>query len=452
MKSISTIKNHLITLWILLLSIPVMAQDANPDLTLKECLQIGLEKNHAMVTANLEQTRAQFRKREADSEFFPQIEGYGTYDDYLSKPVTNIPGEIFGQSGTLETSLESQHNMAVGLKATQLLYDRSASTSRRLAKKMEEVSAANLQKTAGDVIYGVTVRYFQVQLIANRRRIVRENMERLHRLLGITEVRHQAGIIRTVDVKRVKADRENMATKLGQIDTRYAREVALLKYDIGMKQQRRIRLVDPLKQPLPGVDLSAMVFNNKRPELQLLEKQKELSLLNLEMTRSEYFPTFSFYARHYYQAESDSLDFFDPDTDRWKDVSVVGLTFSIPLFNGFRTDARTNQASIDYVLASSDYADMQRYYGVEYENAVKQYHSSKDAETRQYRNAQLAETIYDQMLLHYQQGIASLSDLLEAENSLGNANLALFDAMLQLRLAELEILKTTGELESILTS
>lgn len=439
-----------ITPFLLIFAVPVMAGEADTGLTLKQCLEIGLKKSHSIVRANLEQTRARYQKQEAASRFYPQIEGYSTYDNYLAKPVTKIPGEIFGQSGTMEISMTSEHNMAVGVKATQLLYNRTASTSVDLSEKAQEVSAVNLEKTAGDVIYEIAARYFRIQAVARHQAVVRENMARYDRLLSLARAQHDMGVIGTVDVQRIRANRENLATELRRIDIRYAQQLELLKYAIGIEKEKQIDLIDVLDRPLWSGDLPDVADNTGRPELQLLAKQREMALLNKELARSGNYPTLSLYAQYYYLAESDSTDFLGSDTDAWNDVSAIGLRFSIPLFDGFGKRSKIDQANADYILATHNYDYMRRYYGVEYENAVKQYTSNKNSERRQYENVQLAKAIYDQMLLHYQQGIAPLSDLLKVENSLNEANLDLFDTILQLRLSELDILKSSGTLKSIL--
>ena len=125
------------------------------------------------------------------------------------------------------------------------------------------------------------------------------------------------------------------------------------------------------------------------------------------------------------------------------------LTLNVPIFDGFEKSAKVNEAKVDYLKASSDYQFMKRYFDLEYKDAVGKYNTSGNAVKRQRDNTALADNVYEQTLLQYRQGTATLSDLLGAENSLSNSELSLMNATLQLRNAELDLKKASGTLLSI---
>ena len=65
---------------------------------------------------------------------------------------------------------------------------------------------------------------------------------------------------------------------------------------------------------------------------------------NISIERANYFPTITLVGAYQWQTQDNTFGF---DNYRWAKVFNVGLQFSYPLFDGFRTSARTDEAEID---------------------------------------------------------------------------------------------------------
>jgi outer membrane protein len=87
---------------------------------------------------------------------------------------------------------------------------------------------------------------------------------------------------------------------------------------------------------------SAALENN--PTLQQLTLQESILRKNIDIERADYFPTLSLFGTYQWQTQDNSFQFKDYN---WAQSFVVGLQVSYSVFNGFRTSARTEQASID---------------------------------------------------------------------------------------------------------
>ena len=71
--------------------------------------------------------------------------------------------------------------------------------------------------------------------------------------------------------------------------------------------------------------------------------------------------------------------------------------------------------------------------------------SMKTVQTAQ-EQIEMAQNIYDQMLLQQKQGVASITDVLLADNALREAQQSYLSAIIDLLKADLELKKTTGNL------
>jgi outer membrane efflux protein len=84
-----------------------------------------------------------------------------------------------------------------------------------------------------------------------------------------------------------------------------------------------------------------------------------------------------------------------------------------------------------------------------YENAHSQLTNNLLTIDSQKENVKLAEEVLLNTQNNYQQGLASLTDLLEAERSLSDAKNNYTNALLDYKLAEIQLLKSQGKLETM---
>ena len=134
----------------------------------------------------------------------------------------------------------------------------------------------------------------------------------------------------------------------------------------------------------------------------------------------------------------------------WSDFSAIALNLNIPIFTGFGTRARVRMAQIDIEKNKVDKDDTKLALDLAYENARTQIENSIITISNQKENVALAQEVLDNTQNNYQQGLASLTDLLDAENSLIQSQNSYSSALLDYKLAEIQLTKSRGELKTLL--
>lgn len=86
----------------------------------------------------------------------------------------------------------------------------------------------------------------------------------------------------------------------------------------------------------------------------------------------------------------------------------------------------------------------------QFENAKLQVQNNLSTIKAQKENVDLANEVYNSTQNNYNLGLANLTDLLDAETSLVSAQNNYNEALLQYKLAELDIVKSNGNLKSLL--
>ena len=134
----------------------------------------------------------------------------------------------------------------------------------------------------------------------------------------------------------------------------------------------------------------------------------------------------------------------------WADYSAITLGVNIPIFNGFATKARVEMAQIELDKLDVNLKDTKLGLDLAYQNAKSQIENSLLALENQKANVSLAETVTTNTKNNYQYGLATLTELLEAENALVEAKNNYSNAILEYKIAEIQYYKAKGELKTYL--
>ena len=122
----------------------------------------------------------------------------------------------------------------------------------------------------------------------------------------------------------------------------------------------------------------------------------------------------------------------------------------MPIFSGFGNRARIRQADVEIRKIQEDLRDKELSLNLAFENAKTQLRNSFISLQNQQRDIDLAQEVFENTQNNYNQGLASLTDLLDAENALTTSRNNLAAALLDYRLAEVQVIKSQGKLKSLL--
>ena len=421
------------------------AQNSINFLSLKQSCQMGIEKNVNVQNAGLEQQKTHYQLNESQSKLFPQIEGYSNFSYYYAIPKMVLPGEIFGQTGLIPVEIGTKYDWSSGFKASQVLYNQSYFSSLKLAKRMETITDLTLQQKKEEVVYQVSQIYYLCETTIKQVAQLKITMQNTDRLLEIAKLQNDNGVIRKVDYSRVLVNKSNLQTQIDNLDQLYWQQLGLLKYLIGLEANAKVELSDSLSFSLSQTSPEVPDFSN-RTELKLLDKQMGIASLTRKINRQSYLPTLTGLSQYYFQGQRNEFDFLKGGNDRFFKVGFVGLSLRVPIFDGFEKHSKVRQNDIELLQLQNTRKNTSDYFTKEFSDATRQYNNSLKALVRQKENIKVAEESYSISLQEYRQQVESLSDLMLSENSLTEARLSYFNALMQLKNAELDVKKAKGEL------
>ena len=442
----------IITSALLCLSFVSFAQQK--ELTLKEAIRYALENKADAEKARLEVTKANYKIQEVRANALPNISASGgmVYNPKLQ--ATYIDGSAFSflgaPSGPMEMEMGQKWSANAEAKLTQVLFNQSVFMGLKAARTTREFYMLNQQLTENDIIEKVAKAYYQVYQTRQTLENIESNLALTEKTANVVKGLNQSGLSKKIDVDRTTVAVNNLKSARQQALNGVQLSENALKYMIGMPMSEVITL--PKEGFEANYDLAFEKGNsNTRIELQVLEKQKQLLDLNTKVQRAALYPSLALQATYGYLSMGPKTPIIYGKKDKvyGADYSAITLGVNIPIFSGFGTRAKIHQAQIESQALEATLKDTRLAMDLAYENAHSQLTNNLLTIDSQKENVKLAEEVLLNTQNNYQQGLASLTDLLEAERSLSDAKNNYTNALLDYKLAEIQLLKSQGKLETM---
>ncbi|MDB5246883.1 MAG: TolC family protein [Segetibacter sp.] len=425
------------------------------ELQLKDALKYALEANQNARKARLDVENSQYQIDEVRSRALPQVTGSGglTYNPILQQSA--LPGDFFGQPGkTVLVAFGQKWNANAGLSLNQTLFDQSVFTGLKAAKTTAEFYRLNSQLTEEQILEQVATNYYRVLVQRQQVGVIDSTIKNTEKLQGVLQGLFDNGLAKKIDVDRIKVSVSNLKSSRQQLLNGVSLLENQLKFLMGMPIQTAITIPDvELTSIRPqAVPTGDSVNVTGRTELAVLRTQESLLQFQKQATKGEYYPTLSMSGAYSYQGLSNGFPIFKGQKNgaNWFDVASVGLNLRVPIFNGFATKARLKQADVSIRKLQEDISTTKLSLNLAYENARTQINNSIITLNNQKENVELAQQVYSNTQNNYNNGLATLTDLLEAENSQTEAQNNYSSALLDYRVAEIQLIKAQGTLKTLL--
>ena len=437
---------HKITALLLLVTAFGHAQEIK-ELSLKDALTFALENKAEAKKAKLEVENSNHKIAEVRAQALPQITLNG---GLTNNPIIQQNAFTMGTE-TVVVSLGQDWNSSASVNVTQNLFNQSVFTGLRAAKTTREFYTINQQLTEEQLIEKVSNNYYQVYVYHQKLKIAENNLISTKKVRDIIKGQHDNGLAKKIDLDRISVKVSNLEAARQQLANAVQLQENTLKFFIGMPMEQRIHLPDT------KIDVTAQAFTektetSKRTEMALLKKQEELYGFQKKAYTAEYYPTLSLSGNFGYQGFGDKFPWgatFSQDKVFWSDFASVGLNLRVPIFTGFSTRSKVRQAEVSLKKIEEDIKDTELALNYQFENAKTQLNNSIINIQTQKENADLAKSVLENTKNNYVNGLASLTELLDAENALSEAQNNYTTAQLEYKLAEIQIIKSKGELKNL---
>lgn len=423
------------------------------ELSLQKCVQIAVERNINVESARMDKEKSGFKVSETRSALLPKININGAFQDNLNLPVTVFPGDFLGQPGTtIAAKMGSPYSTNASIGINQVLYNQTALTALRISKKMEGLNALGVEKASEELAVEVSKLYFLSLTTSKQKQLVEDNIARTKRMGEVVKLLVDNGIRQQVDYDRITVNLENLFSQLSNTEATIEQQLNMIKYILVIPLEEVIELTDTAEMPMLIKSPEMITDFSNHIDIQILESQKEINNLNQKMIMNGYLPSLSFTGQYAYQGlRQDFKNYFQSSPEnKWYTSSSIGLNLSIPVFDGLERRSKSRQAKLDYQKTAMQLDDTKKNFSMDYQNAINNYQNNKNNVQRQKLNIALAEKVYQETALKYREGLVTVTDLLQDETGLSNAQSSYLNALYNFKEAELKIMSLNGEIKNII--
>ncbi len=439
--------------FVALFAVSIPGLKAQETVTLKQAIEYALQNKAEALKAKLDVRNADYQIMEAKSNALPHLNGVAnlTYNPLLQKSALDVGAFSGGPSNIQLISFGQKWNAGAGLQLTQAVFDQKVFIGLKAAKSTKEFYQLNEQLTEEQIIERVSNAYFEVFTIQQRKETLESSFTSNEKARDVIKSLFDNGLAKRVDLDRTNVNLTNISTVIKQQQNGINQAENALKFYMGMPIETKIQLEATDMEITPHL-LEDAVAADERTEVQVLNKQRELLQYNKQAVEAAYYPTVNLNANYSYQALGDKFPLTNGEKNGvyWSDYSAITLGVNIPIFNGFATKARVAMAQIELDKLEVDMKDTKLGLDLSYQNAKSQIENSLASLDSQKANVGLAETVAENTKSNYQYGLATLTDLLEAENALVEAKNNYTNAILDYKIAEIQFYKAKGELKTYL--
>jgi len=421
-------------------------------LTLRDALTYALQNKSDAKKAKLQVENSEYQIQEVRSRALPQISANGnlTYNPVIQTTV--IDGAGFGAPGTtIQAAFGQKWTSTAGVSLTQAIFDQSVFTGLKAAKSTREFYQINNQLTEEQVIERVANNYYSVYVQKERLVLLDSNYVNTTKVRDIVKGQFDNGLAKKIDLDRIIVKMSNIDTERQQIKNQITLQENALKFYMGMPIETQIDMPKEEFEVVPAALTEQPTVEN-RTEYLLLKKQEELLVYNKKAVEAGYYPTLSLTAGYNYIGQGPEMPWFAKPKDGvyWSDYSAIGLNLHVPIFTGFGPRAKVRQADVEIRSLQEDIKDTKLSLDLDYRNAMADIENNIVTIQNQKENMQLASEILSNTKNNYLQGLASLTDLLDAENASLEAQNNYTRAVLNYKIAEIALIKSKGELKTLI--
>ena len=437
-------RNRLILIIALLLSplvlrhSPLMAQ--YEVLTLDSCLSRARQHNCTIRSAALEVAISQELKKQMLWKYFPQVSlqgfAFGAVNPIIDIDVSNL--DMGGGLGTFLSDISKAVREGLGndtldssikmvrwgataqAQAVQpVFWGGQIVTANQLAKLGIDASRLKQQVSERDVLQEVADTYWMIAGLMSKRQTVAKVVSLLDTIQGVAEVAYNHGLATSNDLLRVQLKQNELRTKSLQLENGIQLASRLLCHMIGQPYDHEL-LLEPLpEQPVTTLSEQPDTIRvSQRPEMQLLEMNIRYNQLNRRLTLGESLPHLGIGITGGYN------NFFNQH--QWNAIAFMSL--SIPLTGWGETAHKLRQHDLKIQQAELMQQDLGEKMSLQNRQIYDQLIEALKLMEQHRSSCVLAQDNYRISLMNYEAGVGTMTELMESEALLMQAENAYTDA------------------------
>ncbi len=417
------------------------------QLSLKQCIRFALQNEPLLRQSLIDQDIAEKDIQLRLADWFPQVNIGNTLEHFIKKPVSAFPNIANPSAGVSYISTGRYNNNTLGLSATQNIFSNSLRIATITARYYRSQASQNTDQVKIRLVANVSKAFYDLLLSRQQLLVIDEDILRLRGNTKIAQALYQQGTNDPIDYDQSIIALNNSISQRFTISETINYKFSYLRQLMGYPLAKPLELQfdSLLLTKETNIDTLLTLETGRRIEYTQLQTTIALLRENYSFYKYNFLPTVSAFGNFNLVNQNDNLNHL---FDRNFPNSVIGLTLSLPVFQGNKRIYNMKRAALTLKRSSLDEIQLKNAIQTEYVQALGTYKSFLNQYILNTKNVSIARHVYKVVLLQYQQGIKPYLNLIQAETDLRTSQLNLLNSLFELLSSKLDVQVAAGILET----
>ncbi|MBN2777299.1 MAG: TolC family protein [Bacteroidales bacterium] len=472
----------------------LFAQSDTLYLSVSDCRDIALDKNHSIRSANAQLNMAQSYRKSVKTQYFGQFNFVGNYQltnkpfqvlndnifmpvvpfwaidqenmdlspEMLENPLINgivsnpLTGEVltdpdgnplfffYSYLPADQMQFGTHHNFVFGTNFSQPLYlGGKIRNLNRIAQSGMEIAACNLEIEKTHKLYEVEEAYWRIVDLQEKQNLTTKYIQLLRQILYDVNNLFDEGIVTRAEVLQVELKLNEAELNLAKIKNGLILSEMALCQIMGLPVDTKIHLIDSPDNikalPSPeGITESAISGRN---EIKILNETQTIALAQKNILKSRFLPNASLTANYLFMNPNPYKGFSNTFGSDW----TIGLSVHIPITHWgdrFHTMNASNELASIAEIKKEEAVSL---ISLEVKQVWFNYSESINNLKLMEKSVELSDETLRIAQDSFNEGMISVAALLEAQTNWHKSKANLIEAKTQIKLLEVEYKNKTAQ-------
>jgi outer membrane protein TolC len=319
-------------------------------------------------------------------------------------------------------------------------------------KEQQEQARAQkitLEDARNSVIVQTASAYLELVKVRHSAELLKKEQESAEKILGVVKQRESEGFELPLEVTRAQLTGAQVAQRLLQLQGREDELEIILRSQCGLAPEQQI---DVTAEDLPGpaeqegANLVALAMQNNT-ELRLAQADVQAKEFRLKGEKRGYWPTLELVSVYSLLSKFNNYDLFFNHFQ--KNNYNLGIQAQVPIFSA-STKANVALAQGNLLAAKASLSNKQSQVSSDVRRKTRRVRESDAGREVARLELQLVQQDLAQLQARFEEGKVTLPEIEKTRLNENEKWMALLDATFQRQQAQLDLLKTAGQLDKVL--
>lgn len=425
-----------------ILSVMVKAQ--SQAVSVREAIEIALANNYSLRADSLDIIITGYKNKELAGRYLPQANLSSRTNYNIAIPNQFLPGSMVGQPAKdlVPVQFGTRYETGTGIEVTQNIYKKDLRIQMDASGLRTGIAQTKYNLSKEELVYKVASQFYALQSQAQSIRTTTADYLNLKDILTIAQQQFENGLLKRIEYESLQINVANKQSNLNLQITQYNEQLSFFKYLLGLPAEAALSINDTISLVKNTNDPTGDQLL-QRNDLQLWNQLIQSKQVDIASIKAEKRPTITSYFKYNYQSQFNKTGDI---IDNGFKSSSIGISMSVPLFDGNRRKNRLNAANTELEQLSWQNKYNQQLATTQFTTAQATLSNNRLQYEVNKKNLELAEKVFASRRALYTEGVTTLVELLDAEKELTQARNLYTQSLINVQTGLLDVYKADGTL------